>query len=309
MAKKTEYSVVIPVYNSGKGLELLYSRLTETFRRITSGYEIILVDDCSRDDSWRVMERLRSRDKKVKIIRLMRNFGQHNALMCGFNHASGDYVITMDDDLQHPPEEIPKLISRIKEGYDVVYGKYRNKRHSMFKNFGSRTVNKILKRITGNRFDITSFRIIDRKVIEQIIKFNNYNVIIDVFISNIVCNRNIGICLVEHHARKYGRTNYSFKDLFLFASNMILNYTISPLRAATVTGFVISMLSMLSGIVVLIRFFLHKVLVSGWTSLILSIAFLSGLILFVLGIIGEYVGRIFLSISNKPQFVIRDIKK
>lgn len=308
MAKKVKYSVVIPVYNSEMSLNNLHERLTKTFEKITSSYNIIMVDDCSRDNSWRVMEKIHSQDKKVKIIRLMRNFGQHNALMCGFNNANSDYVITMDDDLQHPPEEIPKLTDKINEGYDVVYGQYRNKRHNMFKNFGSRMVNKILKKITENRFDITSFRIIDKKVIDHIIKFNNYNVIVDVFISNVVSNRNIGVCLVEHGARRYGKTNYSFKDLLFFAMSMIFNYSISPLRLATITGFMISFLSALLGVIILIRFFLHKITVSGWTSLILSIAFFSGLILFVLGIIGEYIGRIFLSISNKPQFIIREIK-
>jgi glycosyltransferase involved in cell wall biosynthesis len=137
-SSNVEYSVVIPVYNSENTLVELTERIKNLFCRLEKEYEIILVDDCSRDSSWKVMKKIRENDKNIKIIHLLRNFGQHNAIVCGFNHATGKYVITLDDDFQHPPEEIPKLIDKINEGYFVVYGKYIEKKHSKVENFLSK---------------------------------------------------------------------------------------------------------------------------------------------------------------------------
>lgn len=139
MKNNIDYSVVVPVYNSKNTLYELHERIKAVFKDITGNYEVILVDDCSIDSSWEKMKNLRKKDKRVKIIHLLRNFGQHNATMCGFNYCNGNYIITMDDDLQHPPEEIPKLIKKINEGYMVVYGEYKVKQHSKFENFLSKT--------------------------------------------------------------------------------------------------------------------------------------------------------------------------
>ena len=302
-------SIVVPVYNSEGSLRELYTRITKTLQSITPNYEIIMVDDDSYDNSWPILLKLRADDKKVKIIQLMKNFGQHNALMCGFHYSSGDYIITMDDDLQHPPEEIPKLISVIaRKKYDVVYGQYLKKEHNFIRNFGTSFINLILKKVTQRHINITSFRVINRLVVKKIIKHSNYNVMIDVCISNLVANQKVGLCQINHHKRKYGRTNYSFRRLISFGVGLILNYSTLPLKIASMTGLFLSLLSFISAIVLLINYFHHQTHISGWTSLTLSVIFFSGIILFVLGVIGEYISRIFLSLNNKPQFEIREVK-
>lgn len=306
--KKIEYSVVIPVYNSQESLEELYRRVIKTFKSITPNYEIIMVDDCSQDQSWKFLLKLHAHDKKVKVIELLKNFGQQNAIMCGLGFARGNYIITMDDDLQHPPEEIPKLINKIQEGYDVVYGQYYKKEHNVARNFGTYLINFILKKVTRRQFNLTSFRIIKKIVVDMIVKYNNYNVMVDVCISNLASNEKVGLCLVGHNRRKFGKTNYSFSRLLSFSVSLLLNYSTLPLKVASLMGLFLSFLSFIIALALIINYFHKQVHVSGWTSLILIIIFFSGVILFVLGIIGEYISRIFLSLNNKPQFEIREAK-
>lgn len=309
MPKKMEFSIVVPVYNSEASLYELYSRTKKTFEKTDDAFEMILVDDGSRDKSWKVLEKLHSRDKRIKIIQLIRNFGQHNALICGLGYATGDFAITIDDDLQHPPEEIPKLIAEIRKGYDVVYGQYIRKEHGFGRNFGTDFINYILRKVTYRNFNLTSFRIIRKVVVDKMVKHHNFTVNIDVCISNLVTNEKVGLTLVKHQKRKFGKTNYSLRKLIAFTINLILNFSTFPLQIASVMGLSFSFLSFLAAIGLLAdHFFLHKVFLPGWTSLILIVIFFSGLILFVLGIIGEYISRIFLSFNNKPQFEIREVK-
>ena len=238
-----EYSVVVPVYNSEGSLRELYTRLNAVFSSLKLSWEIVLVNDCSKDESWKVLRELVQAQQNVKAINLMNNFGQHNALMCGFHHACGKYVITMDDDLQHPPEEIPELISRMQRGdYSVVYGQYARKRHGALRDFVSASVNDLLSRITGSGYRVTSFRIIEQEVVKKIINYSQYNVMIDVFIKDTVASSYIGHVLVEHHSRKIGKSNYSFRKLFWYAVNMIFNYTVWSLRLATLLGFFFSVI-------------------------------------------------------------------
>ena len=231
--RKPEFSVVVPAYNSEGSLRELYRRLEAVFRSLQAPWELIAVDDCSRDTSWKVLLELAHSHQNVKAINLMNNFGQHNALMCGFHHVQGKYVITMDDDLQHPPEEIPKLISRIKSGdYSVVYGQYKQKKHGWFRDVVSASVNDLISRITGSGYRVTSFRIMAEEVVEKILAYTQYNVMIDVLIKDTVASFRVGHCKVEHHPRTIGKSNYSFKKLFWYATNMIFNYTVWPLRLA-----------------------------------------------------------------------------
>ena len=165
MDDRVRFSVVIPVYNSESSLDELLYRLLPVFKAVSVGFEIIFVDDGSKDRSWQKLKELRNKHKHVKIIQLMRNFGQHNALVCGFHFANGDYIITLDDDLQIPPEEIPKLISKIEEGYDIVYGKYLSKKHSKFRNIGSLLIQAVYKKVFDVHNDLSAFRIIKKEVI------------------------------------------------------------------------------------------------------------------------------------------------
>ena len=306
--KQPLFSVVIPVYNSSYFLKELYSRLDKNFENLNATWNLILVNDCSKDNSWEVMKELAKTEKKVTIINLRNNFGQHNAIMAGLKFADGKYVMTMDDDLQHPPEEARKLIDTInKSDYEVVYGHYRSKRHGWFRDICSDLVNRILSRITGSGYKVTSFRIMDLDVAKEITKFTYHNVMIDVLIKEIVPGNKVGHCLVEHHPRKKGKSNYSFRKLFSFAINMIFNYTLWPLRIASILGFIFSLISILLGFGYFIYYLFFGINVGGWTSLFLAITFFSGILLFVLGVIGEYLGRIFLNVNQKPQYLIKEV--
>ena len=305
-----EYSVVVPVYNSEGSLRELYQRLNAVFISLHQSWELILVNDCSKDGSWKVLQELAQAHQNAKAINLMNNFGQHNALMCGFQYASGKLVVTMDDDLQHPPEEISKLISRMQQGnYSVVYGQYARKRHGLFRDFVSGAVNDVLSRITGSGYRVTSFRIMEREVVEKITKYQQYNVMIDVFIKDTVASSYIGHVLVEHHSRKIGKSNYSFKKLGWYAVNMIFNYTVWPLRVATLLGFFFSLAGFGGVALEVVLYLFNGTPVRGWASLFLSITFFSGIVLFILGIIGEYTGRIFLNVNQKPQYVVKEIAR
>ena len=297
------------MYNSQGILQELHQRLSQVFGHLNASWELILVNDCSRDKSWTVMEQIARQDKRVTIINLMNNFGQHNAIMCGLAHVQGNYVITMDDDLQHPPEEIVKLAGIIHAGdYLVVYGQHGREHYGVFRDFCAWAVHKALSKITGSGYMVSSFRMMHHGVVEQLITFTQYNVMIDVLLKNIVTPRQIGHCRVRHAARKVGKSNYSFTKLFGHAVNMVFNYTLWPLRLAIVLGLVFAALSFALGLFFLLYYVTYGIGVSGWTSLILSVTFFSGLILFVLGIIGEYVGRTFLNINQKPQYIIREVK-
>ena len=304
-----KYSIVVPVFNSEQSLVELHQRITKVFDKIRESFELILVDDCSRDNSWKVMQKLHDIDNRVKIIQLMRNFGQNNAIMCGFNYANGERVIVMDDDLQHPPEEIPHLISKFNEGYDVVYGQYRKKEHSWFRNLASKIVYGMFTSAAGIKFRVTAFKMIGRKVVDEIIKFKNHKPSIDIYIADIVSPSRISGCVVQHMPRKYGRTNYSFWKLASYALNVVFSFTTYPLRFATIIGFGFSLVSFFLAIFYLVQYLSNNIKVSGFTTLILAITFFSGIILFVIGIVGRYIGNIFLSMNNKPQFAVRNIKK
>lgn len=298
-----KYSVVIPVYNSEATLEDLYDRIQFVFKRITNDYEIIFVDDCSPDKSWQKLEGLRSKDNRVRIIQLMRNFGQHNALMCGFHFAHGEYVITMDDDLQNPPEEIPKLIKKINEGYDLVYGEYISKKHNRFRNIGSGLIQILYKKVFDVKDNLTAFRIIKRELVESILRYDkNY-----VFIDGLLAwnTKKIGYIDVEHQERASGRSGYSINKLITLSMNMITNFSILPLQMVSIIGLLFAFVGFFMAVFFLMKKILFDISVTGYTSLIIAITFFSGIQLLTLGLIGEYLGRVHLNINNKPQFLIR----
>lgn len=311
-----QFSVVVSVYKSQDSLKLLYERLTAVFRslngstRLTTGatWELILVNDCSPDGSWQVCKELAEKDARVTAINLTNNFGQHSAAMCGFAHARGEYVITMDDDLQHPPEEIVKLAKTIREGnFSIVYGQYNRRKYKWFKNIASIALNKLISRITGSGYIATTFRIMKQAVAEKLVAFKQHNVIVDVLIKDIVSKRDVGHVVVEHHEREIGTSSYSYIKLFLHALNMIFNYTIWPLRLGTILGLILSVLSFLLGLYYLLNYFITRVPVAGFTSIMVVVAFLFGVVLFVLGVIGEYIGRIFLNSNQKLQYGVKEI--
>jgi len=298
------YSVVIPVYNSETTLQNLFDRLRTVFQNISENFEIVFVDDGSKDESWQKLKELRNKDNRIKIIQLMSNFGQHNALMCGFHFVSGDYVITLDDDLQNPPEEIPKLIKKISEGYDVVYGKYISKKHSKFRNLGSSLIQIVYKNIFSVHNNLTSFRIIRRQLVNNIVIYEKSYVFIDGLLA--WNSKNIGFIGVMHHERGDGRSGYGIKKLFTLSLNMISNFSIAPLQISSIMGLLFAILGFIMAGYFLLKKIIYGIPVEGYTSLIIVITIFAGIQLITLGLLGEYIGRIHLNINKKPQYEIRD---
>jgi glycosyltransferase involved in cell wall biosynthesis len=304
------YSIVIPVYNSEDSLRELIARTIRVLEDITPDYEIVLVDDCSSDNSWKIMKELKENNKNIKIIHLIRNFGQHNATLCGFNFCGGQNILTMDDDLQHPPEEIPKLIQKMEEGFSVVYGKYQIKHHSNIENFFSRRFQLLIHHILNIPDDIfiSSFALFNSKIVKHISTIKTSYVFLPALISKSTPVNKIANVEVIHHSRRVGTSNYDFLKYLRLALNLIINYSALPLIIVSSFGLGLSILSMGFGISIIIEKFINPSYgVVGWNSLMVSIAFLGGIILFTLGIIGEYLRRILAEVSYEQPFAIGEM--
>jgi glycosyltransferase involved in cell wall biosynthesis len=300
-----EYSVVVPVYRGGQTLAALYERLVKVLVSLPGGFEIIFVEDCSPDDSWKVLEELYSKDRRIRLVQLSRNYGQHAATICGLSCSRGRYVITLDDDLQHPPEEIPRLIEEVKKGYSLVYGKYLKKKHGWFRNLGSRLTNKALSRITSSQYDLTSFRVIEGRIARAIVEMGSPNCILDILAFNLIPAGGISFCTVQHDESK--QSNYGVLKLVSVSMDIVMNYSVFPLRIASVVGIITSVIGFFCGVYYLVKFFMNQISVSGFTTIVLLVIFFSGIIIFMLGIIGEYLGRIFLTVRKKPLYVVKQM--
>ena len=311
MKNNMEYSIVVPVYNSENTLEELCERIKTVFKDITENYELILVDDCSVDGSWRTMKNLREKDKRVKIIHLLRNFGQHNATMCGFNYCNGNYAITMDDDLQNPPEETPKLIERINEGFLVVFGEYIVKKHSKFENFLSKTFQKLIHRILKipKGIYISGFAIFKSEVIKNAITIKSSYPFLPALICRSTPVNKIANVEVIHKEREAGKSGYNLFKMFKLSLNLLINYSSLPLLLVGIFGFIISILSMGYGAILIVRKIIDPGYgVTGWNSLMVAISFLGGAILMGMGIMGEYLRRILAEMSYEKQYVIGEME-
>jgi len=302
-----EYSIVIPVFKAAECLTELYERLTKVFQDISSNYEIILVDDASPDDSWKIMQHLQAKDPRVKIIQHMRNFGQHKAILCGLHHSKGNFVITMDDDLQHPPEEIPKLIKAIRSNdeIDTVIGAYAVKQHSWFRNLGTNVINAITSYVFSKdkNLKLTSFRIMRRSIVNELENTCYHNPRIGQLLL-LITNRIINIP-VAHHPQKHGRTSYTFRRLVSDALDNILSNSSLPLQIVSYLGFGSSLLSVVLSVYYLYRYFHVGISVPGWTTTILLLLFFFGVLFFSLGIVGEYLIRILREVQGSPRSIIR----
>ena len=302
------YSIVVPVYNSEHTLEELYTRLKNVFdNTMQEEFELILVDDSSRDNSYAVMEKLHRQDSRVKIIQMAKNFGQHPALLCGFSFARGDFIITMDDDLQHRPEEIPKMAAAINEqdDVDVIIAKYENRKHNFIRRLGTRisvyATSKMLNK--DPNLEITSFRLMRRFIVEAILNTNTHlpqigNLLVQ------SSNRIINVP-VHHDARKVGKSNYTFRRL---AKDLIYDITSNsaiPLLLVRDLGIFSFIVSIILGLFYLIRYFIYGVSVEGWTTLVLLTLAYNGIILLAIGIIGQYLMNILNEAKKMPNYVIR----
>lgn len=306
-----EFSVVIPVYNSEKTLSELIGRVNKVFSELNYSYEIILIEDGSSDNSWKVLKEISVDSNNLKLFRFTRNFGQINAILCGFKHSSGDYVITMDDDLQHPPEEIPKLINRIKKGYNVVYGKYEPKHSSYIKNFLSRVFQKLLHKILQipESVFLSPFAIYRKSVIKNIIEIKTSFAFLYGLVIKTTAGNTISDVDVIHHERKDGESNYNLIKYFKFSLNLIINYSSWPLHFISFIGIIVSIFSISYGVWIIINKIIDPAYgVMGWNSLMVAISFLGGIILLSMGIIGEYLRRILIETSYGQQYVIDEMK-
>lgn len=298
------YSIVIPVFNSAGTLKELCSRLQKVLFGVGE-FEILLVDDGSTDESWNMLKEVHREQKStMRIVRLSKNFGQHNAITCGFALAKGDYIITMDDDLQHPPEEIPKLVLRQKEtDADLVYGIPQGRQHGKVRIAGSFFIRRSSKLVKGNP-EGSSFRLIRKKIVDQIVAHQHHAMI---FIDEIIgwYTSNVAFTDVEHHARKQGRSGYSAFGLIKLYFDIVINHSAIPLKLMTWIGFIASLLSLLLGCIFIIRKFILDVPI-GFTALIVAVLFSASILMMCMGIIGQYLYKLFLLQNKKPNYSIRE---
>ena len=303
------YSIVIPCYKSSKTIRKVVEMTMQEMDRLDRReYEFVLVDDCSPDDG-ETMAALMGlvRDYAcVKVVELAKNAGQHNAVMAGLNEGSGDVFIAMDDDMQTHPSQLGKLLDEFDKGYDIVYGYYEHKEHSKFRNFGS-YVNYMKVRILLKKpkdLKTSSFWVIRKFVRDYAVEYKSaYTHLQGLFLRT---TRNISSVPIQHFKREVGTSNYTLKKLIKLWSN-ILGFSIVPLQMATYTGFFFSLIGILAAIGVIILKFVRPATYIGWPSMMATICFFSGLNLMFMGIIGEYVGRIFLGMSKNPQYVVRQV--
>ena len=301
-------SFVIPCYRSEATLGHVIDEIRSTMEKLTEYcYEVVLVNDCSPDGTLQVIRDLCEKYENITGISLARNFGQHAALMAGFRHVTGDIVICLDDDGQTPAEEAGKFLAEIEAGKDVVYAKYSNKQHTAFRNFGSK-VNEIMTRFMLGKpkeLYISSYFAARRFVIDEVVRYeNSYPYVIGLVLRS---TKNIGNVEVTHRQREVGHSGYTMKALLGLWFNGFTAFSIQPLRFATLVGVLCAASGFLYGIYTIIKRLLNPAVPVGFSSLMSMLVFIGGMIMLMLGLIGEYVGRIYISLNNSPQYVIREI--
>lgn len=301
-------SVVIPIYKSKESLSILMEELHTVLHKSDFDYEIIAVDDCSPDDTWTELMRLKKKFNKLKIIRLTRNSGQHNAILCGFTIAKGDIIITMDDDLQNPPYEIPKFISAIHGGYDLVIGAYDKKKHSLNRNIGGNLIDMVLRHIfhLPKNFQLTSFRAIKRSVVDGVVAMGgSFPYITAMLFSHASRYANVEV----HHAqRRYGKSNYNIKRSAILALNLLLSYSSYPLYFVASLCMGVLGISFFFSLFIFWKIFSQGNVVPGWASTIISISFFNGLVLLALVVHSLYLSRLNQQVTrSRISFTIGEI--
>lgn len=300
-------SVIIPVYQGGKTISKLVDELVKCLRAYT--LEVVLINDGSTDDSHaRCLELSKSHAGTVKYLCLARNFGEHNAVMAGLNNSTGDYAVIIDDDFQNPPEEIEKLVSKaVGEEMDVVYSYYEKKRHSAFRNLGSGFNNLVASYLLNKPTDLylSSFKCMNRFVINEVVKYTGPYPYIDGLIWR--STKNVGRVLVKHSAREEGRSGYTFRKLVRLWLNMFVNFSIYPLRLSIVGGLLFSVLGGVFSVYLIVDKMVHPNIPMGITSIMVAILVFSGMQMTMLGLVGEYLGKLFMANNQTPQYVLRNV--
>ena len=299
-------SIVVPVYRSAEVLPELTSRLIESCRSLGQSFEIILVEDCGGDDSWAVIRRLADDDARIRGFRMSRNYGQHNAILHGVRVAEGDVVVTLDDDLQHPPEEISKLLAELSDGNDVVYGPPSFQKHGVIRDIASVMTKKALGQLMGakNAVNVCAFRAFRTELRQGFDEYRNPSVNIDVLLAWTTVR--FSAVTVRHDDRKHGVSGYTLSKLLDHAINTFTGFSVLPLRISVFLGCVFSMFGFCMGAYVVFMWLIHGSVVPGFTFLATLIAIFSGAQLFTIGLLGEYLGRVFLRTMNQTQYLVRE---
>ena len=291
-AASFKYSVVIPVYNSEGIVGDTVDRTVAFFNRMGWRYQIVLVNDGSADRSWDVIAGKADMDRNVTSVNLLKNYGQHTALICGLKHTTGDYVITIDDDLQNPPEEIVHLVAKAGEGYDVVFGRFRQKQHSFYRRFGSRLIAWLNRRIFGQPKDleVTNFRLLRRDVVDRILTYRtNFPYLNGLAVRLSSKRANV---LVDHKPRKVGKSTYGFVQIYSLVTRILYNYSAFPLQVISMIGFCVAILSFFAGFWFLVKAVLFGASVAGWASIVVLVSFLGGVNIAIVSMLGEYLIRL-----------------
>lgn len=305
MMKKISF--VIPCYRSEHTLPHVIAEIDEKMKELTQyEYDIFLINDCSPDNTFGVIRNLCQDRDNIKGISFARNFGQHAALMAGLRHSDGDYVVCLDDDGQTPADEVDKLLEKLEEGFDAVYAKYEHKQHSAFRNMGSK-VNELMTRIMLDKpaeLYVSSYFAVKRFVVEDMIRYeNSYPYVIGLVLR---ATKNITNVIVNHREREEGNSGYTLKKLLNLWFNGFTSFSVKPLRIATAIGTCSAGAGFLYGIYTIVKRLINPDVPMGFSSLMAALVFFGGMIMIMLGLIGEYIGRIYISLNNSPQYVIRE---
>lgn len=305
-----KFSFVIPCYRSERTIATVVEEIKSEMsaKRPGDDYEIVLVNDCSPDGVWNVIEKLAETEKNVIGINLAKNFGQHSALMAGYGKCSGEYVVSLDDDGQAPLDSLNELITKLEDGYDVVYAYYRGVKQNLFRRFGSKMAGLMGKFMLDPPKDFvgSSFYIARNFVIREMCNYkNSYPYLVGLVLRT---TRKIGYVATNHRSRLEGTSGYSFVRLLGLWLNGFTAFSVKPLRVSTFLGFFFAIVGFIYAIVIVVQKCLGVIGVAGWSSIIALMLIIGGCILMMLGLIGEYVGRIYICINNSPQYVIKEIK-
>jgi polyisoprenyl-phosphate glycosyltransferase len=300
------YSIVIPVYRSEKIVEETVDRILNVLHANDLRAEIVLVNDGSPDQSWEVISGLASKHSEVVAINFLKNYGQHTAVYCGIAESKGDFIITMDDDLQNPPEEILKLISKINEGYDLVFAEFKQKMHGGMRKIGTKVIAYLNAEIFSKPKDLklTNFRIFTRATAERMLQYRtNYPYIPGLLLMHASRMANVE---TEHHARRIGASNYTIFRIATLVARLLFNYSSYPLKVVSGLGILMSAISFLVGGYFILKAWIVGSNVQGWTTLVVLLSFLSGFILVMLGIMGEYLARMMNQLASNTPYQIRE---
>lgn len=301
-------SFVIPCYCSTLTIEKVVNEIQNAMDKLSSyTYEIILVNDCSPDNTFEVIEELCRKYSNICGVNLAKNFGQHGALMAGFHQVTGDILVCLDDDGQTPADEVDKLLAEIENGQDVVYARYDHKKHSLFRNFGSWVNEKMAQFLLGKPKElfVSSYFAARRFIVDEMLKYENaYPYVIGLVLRT---TKSISNVTVNHREREIGTSGYTLGKLMALWFNGFTAFSTKPLRIATLSGGVFAVAGFLYGIYTVIKKFVNPAVPMGFSSLMAAVLFMGGMLMIMLGLIGEYIGRMYICMNNAPQFVVRDL--